>query len=195
MGWFTVTILLQLIVPMAFMLLAKMIPLPAAAAARTRIMTLVQDGQMGWVALGYSTTGAYDLYAYISKVGAKAEAWTHPVYTLMLALICTSSFLAAVGALFPSQLKGHSTARLEGVDTPLCSLRWNLDNNPDSWCCLHYGTFGPTAILKMCEGGSIGQRIRNIMRDERRAPVFLVQVGMGALALAVLATLAAIAIQ
>lgn len=101
MGWFIVNILVPLGVPAMFMALAKLIPLPPVIKARTRLMILVQDGQLGWVALGYATSCAYDGTIYLVKVGAQAVFWAAPCLALAILLIVVSGFMAALGALFP----------------------------------------------------------------------------------------------
>lgn len=83
------------------MLLAKLVPLPPAAQARTKLITLVQDGQLGWVALGYATSCTYDNYAYVTKMGEKAVGWASITLLLTILIIAVSAFMAALGALFP----------------------------------------------------------------------------------------------
>lgn len=101
MGWFFVNVIVPVAVPMLFMLLAKMVPLPATVIARTRLVTLVQDGQLGWVALGFATSCTYDVYTYISRAKGGHTAWAEPALCLGISIISISAFLAALGALFP----------------------------------------------------------------------------------------------
>ncbi|NRR33773.1 hypothetical protein HSX11_26690 [Oxalobacteraceae bacterium] len=101
MGWFLVTIVAPLAAPMVFMLLSRLLSLPATAAARTKLIILVQDGQLGWVALGFATACTYEVYTYVSKVGEKAVAWAHIALAIALITIVAAAYMAAVGALFP----------------------------------------------------------------------------------------------
>lgn len=101
MGWFFVNVVVPIGVPMMFMLLAKMVPLPAAASARTRLITLVQDGQLGWVALGFATSSTYDVYSYLTRARGEHVIWAEPAFCLGMLIIPISAFLAALGALFP----------------------------------------------------------------------------------------------
>lgn len=101
MGWFVINILVPFAIPGMFMLLARLVPLPPAISVRTRLITLVQDGQLGWVALGYATSCAYDGYAYVVKAGERAVFWAAPALGVAIALIAASGFMAALGALYP----------------------------------------------------------------------------------------------
>ncbi|MYN08051.1 hypothetical protein [Pseudoduganella aquatica] len=102
MGWFIVNILLPVSVPLIFMKLAGLVPtLPPEVAARTSLLLLVKDGQLGWVALGFSASCIYDALAYLLKMGRDSPLWLQSVLGLSLATLVLSSLLAVLGGLFP----------------------------------------------------------------------------------------------
>ena len=102
-GWFIVNILLPVSVPMAFMALAGCVPtLPPEVAARTKLLLLVQDGQLGWVALGFSASCFYEALAYLAQSGPASAAWIQAALGLSLITLVASGFLAALGGLFPA---------------------------------------------------------------------------------------------
>jgi hypothetical protein len=102
MGWFIVNILLPVSVPLMFMKLAGLVPtLPPEVAARTSLLLLVKDGQLGWVALGFSASCIYDTLAYLLRMGAGSPLWLQAVLGLSLATLVLSGLLAVLGGLFP----------------------------------------------------------------------------------------------
>jgi hypothetical protein len=85
-----------------FMKLAGLVPtLPSEVAARTSLLLLVKDGQLGWVALGFSASCIYDALAYLLRMGAETPFWLQSVLGLSLATLVSSGFLAVLGGLFP----------------------------------------------------------------------------------------------
>ena len=103
MGWFVVNIVLPVFVPTAFMALAGRVPtLPPEVAARTKLLLLVQDGQLGWVALGFSASCFYETLDYLAHSGPASPAWIQAALGLSLITLVASGFLAALGALFPA---------------------------------------------------------------------------------------------
>lgn len=86
MGWVFVNIILPVAVPMLFMLLAEtLVSLPQAAAKRGRILLLVKDGQLGWVALGFSASCSYDAFMYLNRPDVAAPPFGS-------AAICRAAF-------------------------------------------------------------------------------------------------------
>ena len=105
MGWFLVNIVLPVAVPAAFMLLARMANLPRDAAVRTSLLLLVQDGQLGWIALTFASSCVYEVFSYMmSGPGlSPIEAWLPTIAALAIALIAASGYMAALGVLYPAQ--------------------------------------------------------------------------------------------
>jgi hypothetical protein len=105
MGWFFINIVLPVAVPAAFMLLARFANLPPEVADRTSLRTLVQDGQLGWVALSFSASCGYDVFAHLLRASGALlpPAWVGMVLVASVVFIAASGFLAALGALFPAE--------------------------------------------------------------------------------------------
>lgn len=103
MGWFLVNIILPVAVPAAFMLLARTANLPPSVAVRTNLLTLIQNGQLGWVALSFSASCAYEVFSHFAN-GARSspiDVWFPKLLAGAIVLIAASGYLAALGALYP----------------------------------------------------------------------------------------------
>ena len=89
-------------------MLARFANLPPEAAARTSLYTLVQNGQLGWVALGFSASCGYEAYAYLLSAAGNANppTWIGAVLLASAVFVAVSGFLAALGALFPAEGNG-----------------------------------------------------------------------------------------
>jgi CDP-diglyceride synthetase len=112
MGWFFINIVLPVAVPAAFMLLARSADLPPEVAARTSLLTLVQDGQLGWPGLVFSASCAYDVFAYLVG-GSRAspiDTWLPVVMTVAVLIIAVSGFLATLGTLYPRNARSAPRA-------------------------------------------------------------------------------------
>lgn len=135
MGWFFINIILPLAVPAAFMLLARFANLPPEAAVRTSLYTLVQNGQLGWVALGFSASCGYEAYAYLLSAAGSTNppAWIGAVLMASAVFVAVSGFLAALGALFPAEgseaplsgsepWRSHALFAATAVATAVCAV-------------------------------------------------------------------------
>lgn len=113
MGWFLVNIVLPVAVPAAFMLLARIGNLPPDAASRTSLLTLVQDGQLGWIALTFSSSCVYEVFSYLisGPRTSPIDAWLPSVAALAIGLIVASGYMAALGVLYPARQRPSDDAR------------------------------------------------------------------------------------
>lgn len=100
MGWFLINILLPVCVPLAFLLAARLVDLPEPYASRTKLLKVVQDGQLGWVAIVFAAASAYDLFARMQNE-PPAPVWAGQVFTISCVFLATSGLLAMLGTLYP----------------------------------------------------------------------------------------------
>lgn len=100
MGWFLINIALPIGVPLAFLLAAKLVDLPEPYASRTKLLNVVQDGQLGWVAIVFAAASAYDLFARMQD-NPPAPAWAGQVFAISCVFLATSGLLAMLGTLYP----------------------------------------------------------------------------------------------
>lgn len=101
MGWIFVNILLPIIVPMFFMLGSKLVDLSPEAEARAQLLRAVQDGQLGWVSMGFSASCSYDLINYMTDGKPHTAGWPPTVLGVSFGLLALAGFLAALGTLYP----------------------------------------------------------------------------------------------
>lgn len=101
MGWILVNIALPISLPLLYMLASRMVDLTPEARARTRLLKAVQDGQLGWVTMGFAASSSYDIVNYLSAGKAHGLAWFPVALTLSLVLLTLAGFFAALGTLFP----------------------------------------------------------------------------------------------
>lgn len=101
MGWILVNIVLPISLPLVYMLAAKLVDLAPEVRVRTRLLRAVQDGQLGWVTMGFSASCAYDIVHYTNDGKAHGLAWLPAALALSLALLTLAGFFAALGTLFP----------------------------------------------------------------------------------------------
>lgn len=101
MGWFFVNIVLPIVVPLAFLFLAKFVDLPEPYASRAKLIRAVQDGQLGWVAIGFAAACAYEILEEMSRNPAGAPAWAGLVFGIACVFLAVSGFLATLGTLYP----------------------------------------------------------------------------------------------
>lgn len=100
MGWFLLNILMPMTLPLFFLLLAKLADLPPPVAARAKLIRAVQDGQLGWVAMGFAASCTYELFD--STFGKKnAPEWAGLVFLVSIAFLAISGFLSMLGTLYP----------------------------------------------------------------------------------------------
>lgn len=96
-GWVLVNILVPVILPPAGLLLARLMPLPPAARARTRIVTTVENGQLGWLALAWSAAAIYEAWQFMA-VKQSVFAWIAILLGCEIVLVLVAMFMAVGGA-------------------------------------------------------------------------------------------------
>jgi hypothetical protein len=87
--------------PLFFLALAKLVDLPAPVAARTKLIRAVQDGQLGWVAMGFAASCTYELLEFLMGSKGGAPEWAGIVFAVSISSLAISGFLAMLGTLYP----------------------------------------------------------------------------------------------
>jgi hypothetical protein len=110
-GWALINIVVPVILPPAGLVLARLMPLQPAERARTRIVTTIEDGQLGWLALAWSAAAIYEAWEYMA---AKQHVFTWVAILLAceIVLVLTAMFIAAGGAVTAGE--PNRTSRLGG---------------------------------------------------------------------------------
>ncbi|MDO8298956.1 hypothetical protein [Lacisediminimonas sp.] len=101
MGWFFVNIVIPATLPLFFLLLAKLADLNPDSSSRTNPIRAVQDGQLGWVGMGFAASGAYDLLSHLLGKRATTPDWAGVVMAVLTLCLAVSAFLAMLGTLHP----------------------------------------------------------------------------------------------
>ena len=101
MGWFIVNIAVPVFVPVLFLGLAKLCCLPSSAMKRTRLVSLFENGQLGWVALGFTASAAFEIYLYLISPECTDPFRAGVLLGIDLTLLVSAGYVAATGALFP----------------------------------------------------------------------------------------------
>lgn len=101
MGWILVNIVLPISLPLLYMLGAKLVDLSPEAKARAQLLRLVQDGQLGWVTMGYAASCAYEVIHSMTDGKPHALGLLVGGLTFSFGLLAIGGFLAALGTLFP----------------------------------------------------------------------------------------------
>jgi len=111
-GWVLINIAVPVILPPAGLLLARLMPLQQAERERTRIVTTIQDGQLGWLALAWSAATIYEAWEYMEAKG-HVFAWVAVLLASEIVVVLTAMFIAAGGAVTADTSANRST-RLSG---------------------------------------------------------------------------------
>lgn len=111
-GWVIINIVVPVILPPAGLLLARLMPLQKAERERTRIVTTIQDGQLGWLALAWSAATVYEAWEYM-EVKGHVFAWVAILLGSEIVVVLTAMFIAAGGAVTADASTNRST-RLGG---------------------------------------------------------------------------------
>ncbi|WP_438396918.1 hypothetical protein [Caballeronia sp. DA-9] len=111
-GWVLINIAVPVILPPAGLLLARLMPLQQAERERTRIVTTIQDGQLGWLALAWSAATIYEAWEYMEAKG-HVFAWVAVLLASEIVVVLTAMFIAAGGAVTADTSTNRST-RLSG---------------------------------------------------------------------------------
>ena len=101
MGWFFVNLVIPATLPLAILLCLKLVDIPEPYASRAKLLRAVRDGQLGWVAMGFSASCTYDLWGYVFGAKAGAPEWTGVVLTVAIVFLLAAGILSMAGTLFP----------------------------------------------------------------------------------------------
>lgn len=101
MGWLIVNILLPISLPLGFLLLAKLVNLNEPTRSRSRLIRVVQDGQLSWIAMGFAASTTYEMFeALVQKTSASPVA-VGLVFGTSALILASAGFVATLGTLFP----------------------------------------------------------------------------------------------
>lgn len=101
MGWFFINLVIPATLPLAILLVLKLVDMPEPYATRASLLRTVRDGQLGWVAMGFSASCTYDLWGFVFGSKSAAPEWTGLVLTLAVIFLAMSGILTMAGTLFP----------------------------------------------------------------------------------------------
>jgi len=96
-GWIGINIFVPVTLPPAGLLLARLMPLQDAEKKRTRVITTIQDGQLGWLALAWSAASIYEAWEYMD-VQNHVYHWVGILLAFDAVIMITAMFIAAGGA-------------------------------------------------------------------------------------------------
>ena len=91
----------------AGLLLARLMPLQTAQRERTRIVTTIQDGQLGWLALAWSAATVYEAWDMDAK--GHVFGWVAVLLASETIVVLTAMFIAAGGAVTADTSTNRST--------------------------------------------------------------------------------------
>jgi hypothetical protein len=98
LGWFIVNILLPVVLPMiGLRMVSYFMPLNEAQLKRARIISTVEDGQLGWLAIAWSATAVYDSVSYMQD-NEVFVSWIGNLLFAEFFVVSSAMFLAAGGA-------------------------------------------------------------------------------------------------
>lgn len=101
MGWLFVNIVVPSTLPLVMLLAFKLVDLPAPYDARAKLLRAVQDGQLGWVAMCFAASCAYELFDYVFGSKQGAPSWAGFVLSLAIVTLVISAVVSVAGTLFP----------------------------------------------------------------------------------------------
>jgi len=97
MGWIAINLVLPVLAPLLLVFLAGSVCTPLGKLrSRLRVIRVIKDGQLGWLAVAFSTHAIYE----ITRVDSRPD-WAGPILTGCIAVLTASSLLAVFGTLFP----------------------------------------------------------------------------------------------
>lgn len=92
LGWILVNIALPVAMPiLALMLVSTFLALTKEQKERSRFITTVEDGQLGWLAAGWSAATIYEGFTYMDE---------HPAFLSQMSLITLAAFLLMNAGMF-----------------------------------------------------------------------------------------------
>ena len=101
-GWVGINIVAPIVLPMMGLWLVKgTMPITPAQKDKSRIITTVQDGQLGWLAVAWSSAAVYEAVEYMHKLNRFVD-WIGVLLAVEFVLVLTGMFVAAGGAITAS---------------------------------------------------------------------------------------------
>lgn len=103
MGWFLVSILLPLFAPIAAMWVFQRLPLPVSPE-RKSLLVPIKDGQLCWGGAAFCALAMYELAVPGPEGALVSESARGYANGGFILLMVPSAFLAAGGAIFPTEI-------------------------------------------------------------------------------------------
>lgn len=138
MGWFIVSILVPLVAPILGMLVLRCLPLPVKENEK-HLLVPIKDGQLCWGSVAFCALAMYEIVVPGTEgplASGNTVNWLNGGFILLLA---ASAFIAAGGAVFPTEIKPitknnwHKHYRALVASLVLTCL------SAATYCVVHYG--------------------------------------------------------
>jgi hypothetical protein len=142
MGWFLVSILLPLLAPVVAMWVFQRLPLPVPAERKSLLMP-IKDGQLSWVAVAFCALAMYEIAVPGSDGPLVAGGLLGYVNGLSVLVMVPSAFLAAGGALFPTEIVIPVKGRWYKYYQALAALLGLTTLAAGGDVVVHYGLLSP----------------------------------------------------
>lgn len=127
MGWFFITLVLPIALPVVILALLRCVDLPKPYSERAHPLRVVRDGQLGWIAMSFAASCSYELWAQVSGNRSATHDSAGLVLVVSVVLLVVSGVLSMAGTLFP-----FDESKVQGVG-------WK------AWL-VHYKLFAATAF-------------------------------------------------
>lgn len=114
MGWILVNLLLPATLPLLFMTMMRLGSLPEPFLTRSGLLRIIQDGQLGWVAMSFAAASTYDLWQLMSREEVLRSAWSGILFSLGVILMVVSAVFSIAGTLFPIDHRPRRFGTLAG---------------------------------------------------------------------------------
>jgi hypothetical protein len=101
-GWFLVTIMAPLTLPVIGLLVLRLLPIPGPPSG-LKVMTTVKDGQLGWAVIAMGASAIYELWG--AKESHKfVPGWGGGALGALIFVMLSAILVAACGAAFSTPL-------------------------------------------------------------------------------------------
>lgn len=101
MGWIFVNLIIPATLPVGILMLLNLVDMPEPYASRAKLLRTVRDGQLGWVAMGFSASCSYELFEAFAGAGKPGPTWAGAVFAIAIVFLMMAGILSMAGTLFP----------------------------------------------------------------------------------------------
>lgn len=96
-GWTIINIALPVLLPVCGLLIMRWVALSEQASRQTKVISTIQDGQLGWVTVVWSAATLYEAWGLMTATRQVLD-WVAAVLFIEVALMIVGTFIAAAGA-------------------------------------------------------------------------------------------------